>query len=114
MRHRCGVLKSTITKEAGIDLYKMGKTEIKISDELTEKIIKRFAVVHMACAYPHSSFSYNPKRDKKQLLCDYLNEYCKVVYLPRTQGVSSSEIRSEKRKINLIFLLFLIIILYII
>ena len=25
---------------------------------------------------------------------DYLNEYCKVVYLPRTEGVSSSEIRS--------------------
>lgn len=25
---------------------------------------------------------------------DYLNEYCNVVYLPRTQGISSSEIRS--------------------
>ena len=25
---------------------------------------------------------------------DYLNEYCKVIYLPRTQGISSSEIRS--------------------
>ena len=24
---------------------------------------------------------------------DYLNEYCKVVYLERTQGVSSTEIR---------------------
>ena len=32
---------------------------------------------------------------------DYLNEYCKVVYLDRTQGVSSSEIRSEQRKIRL-------------
>lgn len=32
---------------------------------------------------------------------DYLNEYCKVVYLDRTQGVSSSEIRSERRKIQL-------------
>lgn len=32
---------------------------------------------------------------------DYLNEYCKVVYLDRTQGVSSSEIREEKRKIRL-------------
>ena len=32
---------------------------------------------------------------------DYLNEYCKVVYLPRTQGVSSSEIREKKRAINL-------------
>ena len=32
---------------------------------------------------------------------DYLNEYCKVVYLDRTQGVSSSEIRSEQRKIKL-------------
>lgn len=32
---------------------------------------------------------------------DYLNEYCKVVYLERTQGVSSSEIRAEKRKIRL-------------
>lgn len=30
---------------------------------------------------------------------DYLNEYCKVVYLDRTEGVSSSEIRAEKRKI---------------
>ncbi len=26
---------------------------------------------------------------------DYLNEYCKVVYLDRTEGVSSTEIRSE-------------------
>jgi len=28
---------------------------------------------------------------------DYLNEYCKVVYLDRTSGVSSSEIRTEER-----------------
>lgn len=32
---------------------------------------------------------------------DYLNEYCKVVYLDRTDGVSSSEIRAEKREIKL-------------
>ncbi len=32
---------------------------------------------------------------------DYLNEYCKVVYLPRTEGVSSSEIREKNRSINL-------------
>jgi choline-phosphate cytidylyltransferase len=32
---------------------------------------------------------------------DYLKEYCRVVYLERTQGVSSSEIRAEKRKIPL-------------
>ena len=32
---------------------------------------------------------------------DYLNEYCKVVYLPRTEGVSSSELRTEKREIRL-------------
>lgn len=32
---------------------------------------------------------------------DYLNEYCKVVYLERTQGVSSSEIREKKRSIKL-------------
>lgn len=32
---------------------------------------------------------------------DYLNEYCKVVYLDRTQGVSSSELRAEKRAIRL-------------
>lgn len=30
---------------------------------------------------------------------DYLNEYCKVIYLPRTEGVSSSEIRAERRKL---------------
>lgn len=32
---------------------------------------------------------------------DYLNEYCKVVYLDRTEGISSTEIRSEKRQIKL-------------
>ena len=29
---------------------------------------------------------------------DYLNNYCKVVYLPRTQGVSSTELRAERMK----------------
>jgi len=32
---------------------------------------------------------------------DYLNEYCQVKYLSRTEGVSSSEIRTEKRRIRL-------------
>ncbi len=32
---------------------------------------------------------------------DYLNEFCKVVYLPRTQGISSTEVRSEKRKVRI-------------
>ncbi|MCR5147042.1 MAG: adenylyltransferase/cytidyltransferase family protein [Clostridia bacterium] len=32
---------------------------------------------------------------------DYLEEYCKVVYLPRTEGISSSDLRTEKRKIKL-------------
>lgn len=32
---------------------------------------------------------------------DYLNEYCKVVYLERTEGVSSSEIREQKRSVKL-------------
>ena len=32
---------------------------------------------------------------------DYLNEYCKVIYLDRTEGISSSEIRSESRKIKI-------------
>ncbi len=32
---------------------------------------------------------------------DYLNEYCKVVYLERTEGVSSSEIRAEKSSLRL-------------
>lgn len=32
---------------------------------------------------------------------DYLNEYCKVVYLDRTEGVSSSEIRARKRDTRL-------------
>lgn len=30
---------------------------------------------------------------------DYLKEYCEVVYLDRTQGISSSELRSEKREL---------------
>lgn len=32
---------------------------------------------------------------------DYLNEFCKVVYLERTEGVSSSEIRAEKRVLKI-------------
>lgn len=32
---------------------------------------------------------------------DYLNEYCKVVYLPRTQGISSSDLRAERRKLRI-------------
>ena len=32
---------------------------------------------------------------------DYLKEYCKVVYLPRTEGVSSSDIRSSNSKVRL-------------
>ena len=32
---------------------------------------------------------------------DYLNEYCKVVYLERTVGISSSELRADKRKLKL-------------
>lgn len=31
---------------------------------------------------------------------DYLEEYCKVVYLPRTEGVSSTQVRSEKAKLK--------------
>ncbi len=31
---------------------------------------------------------------------DYLNDYCQVIYLPRTEGVSSSELRAEKRKLK--------------
>ena len=27
---------------------------------------------------------------------DYLNEFCKVVYLPRTEGISSTQIRNEQ------------------
>lgn len=29
---------------------------------------------------------------------DYLNEYCKIVYLPRTEGISSTMLREEKQK----------------
>jgi len=29
---------------------------------------------------------------------DYLNEYCKVVYLPRTEGISSTMLRAESTK----------------
>lgn len=34
---------------------------------------------------------------------DYLNEYCKVVYLERTQGVSSSEIRAQDHTVKIGF-----------
>lgn len=32
---------------------------------------------------------------------DFLEEYCKVIYLPRTEGISSSEIRGQNRTIKL-------------
>ena len=32
---------------------------------------------------------------------DYLKEYCQVIYLPRTEGVSSTEIRTSHRKLRL-------------
>lgn len=32
---------------------------------------------------------------------DYLNEYCKVIYLPRTLGISSSDIRAKNRKLRI-------------
>lgn len=32
---------------------------------------------------------------------DYLNEYCDVIYLERTQGVSSSDLRSKRRNLKL-------------
>ena len=32
---------------------------------------------------------------------DYLTDYCEVIYLERTHGISSSEIREQKRSINL-------------
>lgn len=32
---------------------------------------------------------------------DYLNEFCKVVYLDRTQGVSSTEIRTQKYELKI-------------
>lgn len=31
---------------------------------------------------------------------DYLNEFCRVIYLPRTEGISSSEVRAEKRSLR--------------
>ena len=30
---------------------------------------------------------------------DYLNEYCKVVYLPRTEGISSTMLRNDSQEI---------------
>ena len=32
---------------------------------------------------------------------DYLKEYCEVVYLERTEGISSSEIRAQKRALSM-------------
>lgn len=29
---------------------------------------------------------------------DYLNEYCKVIYLPRTEGISSTQLRAETQR----------------
>lgn len=34
---------------------------------------------------------------------DYLNEYCRVVYLSRTEGISSSELRAQERTVRMGF-----------
>lgn len=34
-------------------------------------------------------------------LFDYLNEFCKVIYLPRTQGVSSTLLRQKRPIVNI-------------
>lgn len=34
---------------------------------------------------------------------DYLNDYCRVVYLDRTEGISSTEIRSKRQSIKMSF-----------
>ena len=31
---------------------------------------------------------------------DYLKDYCQVIYLPRTEGISSSALRTEKRQLR--------------
>ena len=67
---------SCLLKEEGFDLDKINEDIIQLPVELTEKLIKRFVSVYMACSQPHPSFAFNPKQDKKQLLCDYLNEFC--------------------------------------
>ena len=67
---------SCLLKEEGFDLDKINEDIIQLPVELTEKLIKRFSSVYMACSQPHPSFAFNPKQDKKQLLCDYLNEFC--------------------------------------
>ena len=32
---------------------------------------------------------------------DYLKDYCQVIYLPRTEGISSSELRAKERNLRL-------------
>lgn len=32
---------------------------------------------------------------------DYLNEFCEVIYLPRTQGISSTQLRKERATVNI-------------
>ena len=32
---------------------------------------------------------------------DYLKEYCEVIYLPRTEGISSTQLREEKNKLSI-------------
>ena len=36
---------------------------------------------------------------------DYLNEFCKVVYLPRTEGISSTMLRAESERVRISFVL---------
>ena len=32
---------------------------------------------------------------------DYLSDFCEVVYLPRTQGISSTQLRKERTDVNI-------------
>ena len=66
---------STILTEAGIILTKE-MNEFLLSPDLTEKLLKCFAVHLMATYFPNPYFVCDPNLNKNQLLCDYLNDYC--------------------------------------
>ena len=94
------------------DEFNLGKNKVcKIKDTDRMKIVE--AIKYVDKVIPETSWEQKIEDVKKYNVdvfvmgddwkgkFDYLNEYCKVIYLERTKGVSSSELRSEKRKLRM-------------
>ena len=67
---------STLINDAGLVITK-DIDELLLNPDFSEKLLKSFAVHIMIDRYSTvECYIHDPNIDKRQLLCDYLNDYC--------------------------------------